>query len=384
MAESGIRQLTGRFSRITSGGRFIPEIDGLRFLAISSVMLFHVATSLSRAHGWPEHTEQMAVSGVMGRGALGVELFFAISGFILALPFAREYLYQEQPVDRRRYYLRRLTRLEPPYIAVLIIVYCAAWLTREPTLHGRFVSTFVARLFYLYGLVYQDAPSVNGVTWSLEIEVQFYLLMPLLALVFRIPAKARRLSLVLLVIFLPAATFYHGVLRFSLLSQLPLFLAGIVFADFYLLMRQRGFAAVPWNDLCAISLLVLVLILPLTIDEVRRVLPGVILCFLLFMFNGVWLRRFFSWKPVYLVGGMCYSIYLLHYPLIAAAARWLGHLKVYPEYWLAVLLLSVLWLPVVVAISAVFFMLIERPCMDPAWPRKLWARLKGASPLPNR
>ena len=42
----------GRFSRITSGGNFIPEIDGLRFLAISSVLLFHASYALLRAYSW--------------------------------------------------------------------------------------------------------------------------------------------------------------------------------------------------------------------------------------------------------------------------------------------------------------------------------------------
>jgi len=379
-----IQQLAGRLSRITSGGRFIPEIDGLRFVAIASVMLFHVSYALSKAYRWPAHTDTVAISDWFGRGALGVELFFVISGFILALPFAREFLYREKPVDLRKYYLRRLTRLEPPYILVLIIFYAAAWFSREPTLRGHYFATFLARLFYLYGLIYQDAPTVNGVTWSLEIEVQFYVLMPLLAMVFALPAMPRRIGLVLAVILLPGPAHYHGLLRFSLLSQLPLFIAGLLFADLYLAMQKRGFAAIPWNDLCGLAVFVLVLVLPISIDEVRRILPVMILIFLLFMFNGVWLKRVLSWKPVYIIGGMCYSIYLIHYPLISFASRWLAHRQPGMGYWPAVTTLTFLWLPVVVAIAAVFFVLVEHPCMDPAWPRRLWERIKQARASRNR
>jgi peptidoglycan/LPS O-acetylase OafA/YrhL len=90
----------------------------------------------------------------------------------------------------------------------------------------------------------------------------------------------------------------------------------------------------------------------------------------------VWLRRFFSWKPVYLIGGMCYSIYLIHYPLISTASRLLAKMLPGMHYLPGLALLIVFWLPIVVGIAAVFFALIERPCMDHAWPGKLMARIK--------
>ena len=199
----GIRQWAGRLSRITSGGNFIPEIDGLRFLAIGSVLLFHVSYALNQAYRWPLGRGEMAVYDVFDRGGLGVELFFVISGFILAVPFARQFVYGDKPVEIRRYYLRRVTRLEPPYIVALIGFYAAAWLVNDAALRGHFLKTFLARLFYLHGLIYRDAPVLNGVTWSLEIEVQFYLLMPLLARIFLLPAPVRRAGLLLVILFLP-------------------------------------------------------------------------------------------------------------------------------------------------------------------------------------
>ena len=176
--ESLAKQWTRRFSRITSGGNFIPEIDGLRFLAISSVLLFHASYALLRAYEWDLGPGGKVVSNLFARGALGVELFFVISGFILAVPFARHFLEGAKNVDLPRYYLRRVTRLEPPYILTLILFYMAAWLTHDAAMRGRLVSTFFVRLFYLHGLYYQAAPVLNGVTWSLEIEVQFYLIVP--------------------------------------------------------------------------------------------------------------------------------------------------------------------------------------------------------------
>ena len=93
--------------------RFIPQIDGLRFVAISSVALFHVYAALERGAIPPT----LAFNTDLAKR--GVELFFAISGFILGVPFASHYLLNAPKVDPKRYFLRRLTRLEPPYFLSL-------------------------------------------------------------------------------------------------------------------------------------------------------------------------------------------------------------------------------------------------------------------------
>ena len=48
------------------------------------------------------------------------------------------------------------------------------------------VPNLIASLFYSHGLVYGRESAINGVAWSLEIEIQFYLLTPLLVLMFRL------------------------------------------------------------------------------------------------------------------------------------------------------------------------------------------------------
>jgi peptidoglycan/LPS O-acetylase OafA/YrhL len=393
--DTRVKRWTNRFSRITSGGNFIPEIDGLRFLAISSVLLFHASYALLRAYRWELGPTSLVVSNLFARGALGVELFFVISGFILAVPFARHYVEGEKPVNLGRYYLRRVTRLEPPYIITLVVFYTAAWLSRDAAMQGRLLSTFFVRLFYLHGLVYHDAPALNGVTWSLEIEVQFYLIVPVLARIFCLPATVRRVIMLLGVLLVPFVP-RQGFLLFTVVSQLALFLAGFLFADLYLELRRKGMVADQKYDWAAMGVFTLVLVFPFLMQAMgavhpfagsgdvdfsmavlRHILPVLILVFLLLMFRGVWLRRFFSLKPVYLIGGMCYSIYLIHYPLISTASRLLA--KCWPgmSYFSALTLLIVFWLPVVVGISAVFFALVERPCMDHAWPGKLLARIKA-------
>jgi peptidoglycan/LPS O-acetylase OafA/YrhL len=54
---------------------------------------------------------------------VGVELFFVISGFILAIPFAMQHLGNGNPVSLKSYYWRRVTRLEPPYLLMLFLCF---------------------------------------------------------------------------------------------------------------------------------------------------------------------------------------------------------------------------------------------------------------------
>ncbi len=109
---SGIAGLLRRLLRVTTSGRIIPEIDGLRFLAISSVVLFHIYDSWRVRSGiaYVNHPAVSLLNHFLSLGWMGVDLFFILSGFILGLPFARAYILKEDsapPISR--FYLRRLT-----------------------------------------------------------------------------------------------------------------------------------------------------------------------------------------------------------------------------------------------------------------------------------
>jgi hypothetical protein len=111
------------FRRIISNkGTWIPQIDGLRFIAIMGVLCGHTLGELINGHGGyhqqPPLTGWVAMTSHLGRG---VELFFMISGFILARPFIRGRLQGGNPISLKAFYLRRVTRLEPPYILSLVI-----------------------------------------------------------------------------------------------------------------------------------------------------------------------------------------------------------------------------------------------------------------------
>ena len=319
--------LLSHISRETSSGRFIPEMDGLRFMAIGMVILFHLNGYLFAKsplyHVALPNNDWLAQTALVG--FRGVELFFVISGFILGLPFAARYLKGTTPVNLRKYYLRRLTRLEPPYIiALLLLFFLAVAFKGKPPVS--FYPHLGASLFYLHSLVYGTLSPAMGVAWSLEIEVQFYMLVPLLTLFFAIKSPAiRRSSMVILILAVLAAQalFLHHTPRASLsiLAYVQFFLIGFLLADVFLAnwdeAPQRNLA---W-DLVALAGWPLLFVILHSHILAHWLFPAWIFLLYCAAFRGTFFNRFFSNRWITAIGGMCYSIYLLHYEVISAVGR---------------------------------------------------------------
>lgn len=141
-----------QFRRITTQKRFIPQIDGLRFVAIASVVLFHIYAALEIGAIPPPIPFNTDLA------KRGVELFYGISGFILGVPFATRYLLNAPKVSLKQYFLRRLTRLEPPYFLSLIV-----WAAMQRAVAHRSLSNMAPHLaassVYLHNLILGDSPA---------------------------------------------------------------------------------------------------------------------------------------------------------------------------------------------------------------------------------
>jgi peptidoglycan/LPS O-acetylase OafA/YrhL len=373
--------LLDRLRRITRDGKWIPEIDGLRFLAISSVLLFHMGSEIGRA-GLPLRPDISAVwvNRIFINGDRGVRLFFVISGLILALPFARHFLLNAKAVSLKNYYLRRLTRLEPPYIvSVLFAVFLIG-------VHNRgfapgFAGHALATLFYQHNLIYGSISSVNLVTWSLEVEVQFYLLAPLLMQLYRIERTHLRRGLMLLIVLALGLAQAHFApwprVQLSILFYLQYFLAGLFVADIFVLDLAQMRSSLAW-DAAGILALAAMYLADRDAYWPHVVLPILMATICLSAMRSIGLRRVLGNQWIAVIGGMCYSIYLLHFLLMAALFKVTRH-ALSPALNLSAnnsIQFFILLLPVV-ALCAVFYVLIERPCMDPNWPSKLWVKLTG-------
>jgi len=370
-----------RLSRETSSGRFIPEIDGLRFVAISMVVLYHLNGHLISKSTSYEHSGRVDWSCLVAmQGLHGVELFFVISGFILALPFAAHYLAGDQTVSLRKYYLRRLTRLEPPYFAALLLLFVLnAWV--HPGSIGNSYGHLIATFLYSHNLVYGTPSTVMGVAWSLEIEVQFYLLVPIMTGVFAISNRlVRRGLLIFFALIATAARVvtlgHHSRLELSILGYLQFFLIGFLLADIFVAdwkgLPRRSFL---WDAVAVVGWLLLLYGLhwPFFTHWIFPALLFVLYCAAL---RGRGAHLFFSNSWIAAIGGMCYSMYLLHYEVISAVSRYTRHLGTSLPDTVYLIMQFALTGTAVVGVCGFYFVVIEKPCMKKDWPRHAWHLLR--------
>jgi peptidoglycan/LPS O-acetylase OafA/YrhL len=377
--------LVGRLSRETSSGRFIPEMDGLRFIAIAMVILFHLNGYLlakSSLHHSGPSPQLDWLAQIAFVGFRGVELFFVISGFILGLPFAAHHLKNAPGVDLRKYYLRRLTRLEPPYfVTVLLLFVLALWVQGKAV--AALYPHLAASLFYLHNLIYGSPSPAIGVAWSLEIEVQFYALVPLLTFIFAIRRRRlRRVSLVALILgilsaqslFLPRS----GPLSLSILAYLQFFLVGFLLADVFLADWGESHPTNLAWDIVAIAGWPVLFVVLRADTLVHWLFPFLVFLLCCAAFRGSCSRRIFSNRFITVIGGMCYSIYLIHYEVISAVGRFTRGIAEGCPYWLYLLVQSALIGISILLVCGFYFVLLEKPCMRRNWPRRVWTYLQGA------
>jgi peptidoglycan/LPS O-acetylase OafA/YrhL len=158
-------------------------VDGLRGIAILLVLIYH-----TWLFSWltPELTvlgHSVPVDVVARSGYLGVELFFAISGFVLFFPHAEFALHGGALPGLRDFAYRRFIKIVPSYVLAL----AATAVVAAPLFHSaRDLAAALANHIFFAQNSWNDAfGPVNSVFWSLAIEVQFYLFFPAIARAFR-------------------------------------------------------------------------------------------------------------------------------------------------------------------------------------------------------
>jgi len=306
--------------RVTSSGIYIPEVDQLRFLAIFTVLYCHVADSFQSAYHW----FSPAIYGFLENGANGVRLFFAISGFVLFLPFFQHSV-ESRPFSPRKFYVRRLTRLEPTFIIAVTFFYLmAVWVS------GRVLglSHYLATITYTHQLIYRAPSTILPLTWTLEVEFQFYLLVPIFSQIARVSRMRRRLALAGVILL---SIYFNRLVHFptrNLLTEAHHFLAGILAADLYANeIRSSGspFGIFVGRLPAVLSVLFLFGVMKL---DARNGSPVEILIFLLSVLGLMlmFLRKARSTGspipgPLAVLGGMCYTIYLYHVLFIGLSKR---------------------------------------------------------------
>lgn len=364
-----------------ANGRLVQELEGLRFLAILPVVIQHCVERWYKNAYTPgaSAVSDALINYCLG-GGVGVYLFYAISGFILPLPFAVKRLSAMPMSSLKVYFMRRLTRLEPPYILVMLLLALAAILLHKMTT-GESLGYFFTGITYSSTLVYKHFNTLNPVIWSLEVEIQFYIIAPFITyIIFGIKNFAQRnlviITSILLIVFIQEQTGIssaYNVLRFTILGQLQYFMVGILMVNLYLKQKlEPGSYTRLWDVAATIAIFSMIGFRWVT--GYGKTVLFIIALSTLFIgaFRSGAFNRFIKRPWIMAIGGMCYSIYLLHLAIAQASIELLLKINPYAPNstgWFTVY--ALFFLLCLLLIVPVFYLLIERPCMDHTWPTRL-------------
>jgi peptidoglycan/LPS O-acetylase OafA/YrhL len=302
----------------------LPGLDGVRGIAALFVVLHHCwLLSFSRSLG----AVPPAWTSFLALGHLAVVVFIVLSGFSLAIGPARS---GWRLGSVRRFLKRRAWRILPPYWAALAFSLVVAWTAvpqpgaGEPT----------GKTVVVYGLLLQDvfgSPSPNGAFWSIAIEAQLYLILPLMLLIRRRVGAAAVVALMLvpavgiqvLALRVPvAAMFERFVPQMAVLFAIGVVAAHAVpRADRPHRSRRLGWLALA----AAVPPIALIALLGVswTLDHLFWVdlLCGPAIAFLIVSLasggSGP-LARVLDSRPLRTLGSFSYSLYLVHAPIVVA------------------------------------------------------------------
>lgn len=336
-------------------GFYRPEIDGMRAVAVMGVVLYHFDLPL------------------LPGGFTGVDVFFVLSGYLIGSILWREFVTTGR-VALGQFYLRRFRRLAPAWTAMAIAVFAAGWLILLPhdfrELGKALIAStlFLANVHFWRGSGYFDSMAEEKPLlhmWSLSLEEQFYVVLPLLLLL-----CVRRPRLALWLLGGGAALSLALCLRLTDSDQTAAFflfpfrawelLAGVLLAIW---SHDRPGPRVGWVG--SSTGLVLVLAGMALIGPTSG-FPGPwalvpVAGTLLLIWHGQAanpVNRFLAWGPVRGIGLISYSLYLWHWPIRSLAGFALGPDRGVPTNG-ALILLSV-------ALAYLSWRLVEQPARDAA------------------
>jgi peptidoglycan/LPS O-acetylase OafA/YrhL len=307
----------------------IPQLDGVRGIAILAVMLVHSADRLS----------SLGIRSFFRYGWVGVDLFFVLSGFLIT-----RILLQARGSDHffRNFYVRRVLRVWPLYYCILALAFGVVplvlrhyGLEASQATDGR--SPLVYALF-LQNLWHSSTPLAPAltVTWSLAIEEQFYVLWP--ALVFFLSPKALRWMLGAVLVISPlgrALALREGVPGIALYVNTLSRLDGLAIGCLLAIWIHLGLFT--RDQLKRVSLVAFVsggtvscALIPLYITQPANPLAFSALAIAFCGFLGLaltsslevgWLGRGLTGRGLRYLGTISYCVYLIHLPIFLLVSR---------------------------------------------------------------
>jgi peptidoglycan/LPS O-acetylase OafA/YrhL len=338
----------------------------VRFLAALHVVLFHVREAFV---GIPE-----PLMNILRHGNLGVNLFFILSGFVLAYTYL---VPGRERIDRRNFWVARFARIYPLYIFAALLA-APRVLVKGDIPRESLVPTIVSTVSLTQawtGLIDWNIPA-----WSLSVEAFFYLLFPVVAVwVCRLEARGLIVAMAafwlasqvvpLLYVSAGRPLVWRDVVLYNPVLRLPEFLIGIALGRLFMRRTEivrRRMTVCAWGSAAALALIM----------AVGSRMPGELLhnglldpLFATLIFGlagtGGFLVRLFGNRAMVILGEASYGVYILQQPvaswfkavasvLLVGGLGAASDLKASPAFMLA-------YVAVLVAFSVLTYYLLEIP-----------------------
>jgi peptidoglycan/LPS O-acetylase OafA/YrhL len=370
----------------------LPAIDVLRGVAALGVAWFHSRVDLwvgfkaiqadPEAYSALDRGLSFFSLPISQMGSM-VMLFFVLSGFCIHLPVANKGL----PLNWSAYAVRRMLRIYPAYLTVLLFGFLAALIFLNG-LNNQYteISLYAASAAMIQNWLFSGSQvAINPSLWTIPIEVEFYLIYPLLLCLFRRFGVRAAVAFTLFCTSIGATLFFlgYGQSTVTFFKYAIIWNSGAWLAEAYAKGRLPRWTQ--WHFMGMLGTALLTMVLGLAGVNSFYLHYGWAVCSFLLL---LWVlgpgATFFSSKqwwvpPLMFTGTVSYSLYLLHFPLFKlASAGWIQLYGSKPESFLVPTLASVLAVP----IAWLFYRLIELPSHDLA--RKLGSSIQKKTLLPNQ
>jgi peptidoglycan/LPS O-acetylase OafA/YrhL len=353
--------------------KYRKEIDGLRAVAVMSVVLFHAG-----------------IAGFPG-GYVGVDVFFVISGYLITTIILNDMSAGTYSISG--FYERRAKRILPALAVVILATLPFVWFWMMPGQLAAFAKSlaatvgFVSNFYFLDQIDYfataaDEQPLLH--TWSLAVEEQFYLFMPVLLLACRRLGVRRLLWVVIALAVISFAVAQRGSIRhpeenfFELKSRIWELLVGSILAMVQLrcVLRERVSLLVAsvlsWVGLLAIVAAVVFFSDQTPMPSVWALLPTVgAALFIAFASAENSAGKLLGSKWPVAIGLISYSVYLWHFPVFALA-------RIRFEYHNDDLLLATIMIMLTLLLAFCSYRWVEQPCRKATVPqRQVFAMVGG-------
>ena len=364
----------GRGSEVRASvtGPHIRHLDGLRALAAFFVVLSHcdVVTNRATLHNvrWLEPQEFV--------GNLCVPTFIVLSGYLLALPLVKT---GALPGGTEAYLRRRGRRILPAYLfALAFSAFIAIRVTHETEIYTLATNSFIASVFLLHDFV-PPAPDFNAPLWSIAVEWHIYFTLPLLAWAWRRWGALRGVTGAACLAFLGIFASHHLgrptlVFHFYVMFYTG---CGAAWVSQATAPRAALYRSLPWPTI-SVALVALFTCLcagegiwefSRHVDYLSLVWAGILATALIALAGPQpsRVRELLSAGPLTRAAGFSYSLYLLHWPVLAVVSGlWLSpKMSFAAHYWLMVLI----GLPTSCLLAYISSLVFERPFLGSRYKR---------------